>query len=140
MCASSAAFRSRSFRSISTSGLAIRSILFGGEISSNSADFFAAGLKGRYKEQELYDDHLAADQTFTMTVVEDGQLGSREVALSNALNEVLRGEYVKDCEKGLARWNKTLAEAGHQRTNLFAKYTFSSARGRIRRSLFRRRR
>src|SRR5204863_4115361 len=24
--------------------------LFGGEISSNSADFFAAGLKGRYKE------------------------------------------------------------------------------------------
>jgi len=86
--------------------------LFGGEISSNSADFFAAGLKGRYKEQELYDDHLAADQTFTMTVVEDGKLGSRDVALRNALNEVLRGEYVKDCEKGLARWNKTLAEAG----------------------------
>ena len=68
--------------------------LFGGEISSNSADFFAAGLKGRYKEQELYSDHLAADQTFTMTVVADGKLGSREVALRNALNEVLRGEYV----------------------------------------------
>ncbi|MBA3569660.1 MAG: benzoyl-CoA 2,3-epoxidase subunit BoxB [Pyrinomonadaceae bacterium] len=86
--------------------------LFGGEISSNSADFFAAGLKGRYKEQEQYDDHIAADQTFTMTVVEDGRLNSREVALRNALNEVLRGEYVKDCEKGLARWNKTLADAG----------------------------
>jgi benzoyl-CoA 2,3-dioxygenase component B len=86
--------------------------LFGGEISSNSADFFAAGLKGRYKEQEVYDDHIAADQTFTMTVVEDGKLGSREVALRNALNEVLRGEYVKDCEKGLARWNKALADAG----------------------------
>jgi benzoyl-CoA 2,3-dioxygenase component B len=86
--------------------------LFGGEISSNSADFFAAGLKGRYKEQELYDEHIAADQTFSMTVVEDGKLGSREVALRNALNEVLRGEYIKDCEKGLARWNKTLAEAG----------------------------
>ncbi|MCA1574820.1 MAG: benzoyl-CoA 2,3-epoxidase subunit BoxB [Acidobacteria bacterium] len=86
--------------------------LFGGEISSNSADFFAAGLKGRYKEQELYNDHIAADQTFTMTVVEEGKLSSREVALRNALNEVLRGEYVKDCEKGLARWNKTLADAG----------------------------
>ncbi len=86
--------------------------LFGGEISSNSADFFAAGLKGRYKEQEQYDDHIAADQTFTMTVVEDGRLNSREVALRNALNEVLRGEYVKDCEKGLARWNKTLADVG----------------------------
>ena len=86
--------------------------LFGGEISSNSADFFSAGLKGRYKEQEVYDNHIAADQTFTMTVVEDGKLGSREVALRNALNEVLRVEYVKDCEKGLARWNKTLADAG----------------------------
>ncbi len=86
--------------------------LFGGEISSNSADFFAAGLKGRYKEQEQYEDHIAADQTFTMTVVEEGRLDSREVPLRNALNEVLRGEYLKDCEKGLARWNKTLADEG----------------------------
>ena len=86
--------------------------LFGGEISSNSADFFAAGLKGRYKEQEQYEDHVVADQHFTMTVVEDGQLQGREVPLRNALNQVLRGEYVKDCEKGLARWNKTLAEEG----------------------------
>jgi benzoyl-CoA 2,3-dioxygenase component B len=84
--------------------------LFGGEISSNSADFFAAGLKGRYKEREQYTDHLAANQNFTMTVVEDGQLKTREVPLRNALNEVLRGEYVKDCEKGLARWNKVLAD------------------------------
>jgi len=86
--------------------------LFGGEISSNSADFFAAGLKGRYKEQEQYEDHIAADQTFTMTVVEEGRLNSREVPMRNALNEVLRGEYLKDCEKGLARWNKTLADEG----------------------------
>jgi benzoyl-CoA 2,3-dioxygenase component B len=86
--------------------------LFGGEISSNSADFFAAGLKGRYKEQEQYDDHIAENQTFSMTVVENGKLDVREVALRNALNEVLRGEYVKDCEKGLARWNKTLTEVG----------------------------
>jgi benzoyl-CoA 2,3-epoxidase subunit B len=28
------------------------------------------------------------------------------------LNQVLRNEYVKDCEKGLARWNKTLADEG----------------------------
>ena len=86
--------------------------LFGGEISSNSADFFAAGLKGRYKEQEQYQDHAAVDQTFTMTVVEGGRLDAREVPLRNALNEVLRGEYVRDCEKGLARWNKSLADEG----------------------------
>jgi benzoyl-CoA 2,3-epoxidase subunit B len=93
--------------------------LFGGEISSNSADFFAAGLKGRYKEQELYEDHLATDQTFPMDVIEEGQIKSREVPLRNALNEVLRNEYVKDCEKGLARWNRILTEEGMtERLNL----------------------
>jgi benzoyl-CoA 2,3-dioxygenase component B len=86
--------------------------LFGGEISSNAADFFAAGLKGRYKEQEQYEDHLAVNQNFTMTVVENDRLTARDVPLRNALNEVLRGEYVRDCEKGLARWNKTLADEG----------------------------
>ena len=86
--------------------------LFGGEISSNSADFFAAGLKGRYKEREKYQDHVAATDTFTLNVVEDGQLRTREVPLRNALNEVLRGEYVADCERAMARWNKFLADEG----------------------------
>jgi benzoyl-CoA 2,3-epoxidase subunit B len=86
--------------------------LFGGEISSNSADFFAAGLKGRYKEQEQYEDHIAADQSFSMTIVEEGQLKEREVPLRNALNELLRSEYIKDCEKGLARWNRVLKDEG----------------------------
>ena len=84
--------------------------LFGGEISSNSADFFAAGLKGRFKEQDQYEDHVATTGTFTMHVVNDGRLEAKEVPLRNALNEVLRNEYVKDCEKGLARWNKVLTE------------------------------
>jgi benzoyl-CoA 2,3-dioxygenase component B len=86
--------------------------LFGGEISSNSADFFAAGLKGRFKEQDYYTDHLAAHENFTLMVVEDGQLKPREVPLRNALNEVLRGEYAKDCVRAMTRWNKYLADAG----------------------------
>src|SRR5205085_12483269 len=59
--------------------------LFGGEISSNSADFFAAGLKGRFKEQEQYAEHTAVNETLALTVVEDGQLKTREVPLRNAL-------------------------------------------------------
>jgi benzoyl-CoA 2,3-dioxygenase component B len=86
--------------------------LFGGEISSNSADFFAAGLKGRFKEQDNYTEHTAANENFKLTVVEDGQLRQREVPLRNALNEVLRGEYVKDCERAMTRWNKSLTDAG----------------------------
>lgn len=84
--------------------------LFGGEISSNSADFFAAGLKGRYEEQKKYDDHIAAEGVFSIEVLEGSRLQFREVPLRNALNEVLRNEYSKDCERGLLRWNKILAE------------------------------
>lgn len=86
--------------------------LFGGEISSNSADFFAAGLKGRFKEQEKYDDHQAKEGTFTIPVIEDGKIIEREVALRNALNEVLRNEYIADCERAMKRWNKSLEDAG----------------------------
>jgi len=90
--------------------------LFGGEISSNSADFFAAGLKGRYQEQRKYDEHLAANDVYTLIGVEGGQMTPREVPVRNALNEVLRQEYVKDSERALARWNKYLAEGGVSET------------------------
>ncbi|HZT57675.1 MAG TPA: benzoyl-CoA 2,3-epoxidase subunit BoxB [Pyrinomonadaceae bacterium] len=86
--------------------------LFGGEISSNAADFFAAGLKGRYMERKHYDEHVIKQDVFTLPVVEDGRLVEREVPMRNALNEVLRGEYVKDCERALDRWNKYIADEG----------------------------
>src|SRR6185503_19995046 len=62
--------------------------------------------------QEQYEDHIVAEQNFPVKVVEEGQLNDRDDAMRNAVNEVLRTEYVKDCEKGLARWNKTLADEG----------------------------
>jgi benzoyl-CoA 2,3-dioxygenase component B len=85
--------------------------LFGGEISSNAASYFAAGLKGRAKE-ESYPDHVALDAVYRMPVVKDGAVTEDEVPLRNAMNEVLRDEYVEDCQRGLDRWNKRLAEAG----------------------------
>src|SRR5918911_1207432 len=86
--------------------------LFGGEISSNAADFFAAGLKGRYQEQKKYDEHVLVNDSYSLPVVEDGRIVEREVPMRNALNEVLRGEYVHDCERALERWNKYIAEEG----------------------------
>jgi benzoyl-CoA 2,3-epoxidase subunit B len=85
--------------------------LFGGEISSNAASFFAAGLKGRYKE-ESYEDHLALDQHYRMPVPGDGTIAEEDVPLRNAMNEVLRDAYVEDCQRGVDRWNKRLADAG----------------------------
>jgi benzoyl-CoA 2,3-dioxygenase component B len=85
--------------------------LFGGEVSSNAASFFADGLKGRYKE-DGYEDHTALSQHYKMTMPKDGVLIDEDVPLRNAMNEVLRDAYVDDCQRGLDRWNKRLAEAG----------------------------
>jgi benzoyl-CoA 2,3-dioxygenase component B len=86
--------------------------LFGGEVSSNAADYFAAGLKGRYRETERYADHRAIEETYGLTVVDDGRLVAREVPLRNAMNAVLRDAYIRDCQRGVDRWNATLARYG----------------------------
>ena len=86
--------------------------LFGGEISSNAADYFASGLKGRYREMDKYDEHTGLDQFKLVPVVENGRLTNREVPLRNAMNEVLRDDYVEDCEKALEKWNRVLERAG----------------------------
>jgi len=85
--------------------------LFGGEISSNAADAFASGLKGRHKE-DRYQDHKVLEGTYGIDVMEDGKLTRRDVAMRTALNEVLRAEYIKDCQRGVDRWNKTIADEG----------------------------
>ncbi len=85
--------------------------LFGGEISSNAAAYFAAGLKGRANE-DRYDEHRALDQGYRMSVVKDGAVVEEDVPLRNAMNEVLRDQYVDDCQRGVDRWNKQLADAG----------------------------
>jgi benzoyl-CoA 2,3-dioxygenase component B len=85
--------------------------LFGGELSSNAASYFAAGLKGRAKE-DSYEDHVALSAVYRLATVKDGGVVEEEVPLRNAMNEVLRDEYVEDCQRGVDRWNKRLAEAG----------------------------
>jgi benzoyl-CoA 2,3-dioxygenase component B len=86
--------------------------LFGGEISSNAADFFAAGLKGRYKEAQ-YDDHVALSGQYKMTVPKEGRIVEEDIALRNAMNEVLRDNYVEDCQRAVDKWNRTIERAGH---------------------------
>ena len=81
--------------------------LFGGEKSSNAADYFAAGLKGRHREEDI-EDHLALEGTYPMELIEGGKLVTEQVPLRNAMNEILRDSYVEDCDRGVQRWNKTL--------------------------------
>jgi len=70
--------------------------LFGADESSNAATFYSSGLKGRFEEGKRNDDHLLRGATYRVLNVHDGQLVEKDVPMLNALNEVLRDDYIKD--------------------------------------------
>jgi benzoyl-CoA 2,3-dioxygenase component B len=84
--------------------------LFGSEISSNAASYFANGLKGR-PDESLYEDHRA-DGEYTLEVPDGGGVKSETVSMRNAMNEVMRVAYIRDCENGVKRWNKIIEKGG----------------------------
>ena len=86
--------------------------LFGADESSNAATFYSTGLKGRYEEGKRTDDHQLRGQTYRVLNVVNGQLVEKEVPMLNALNEVLRDDYIKDSIAGVERWNKLIEKAG----------------------------
>jgi benzoyl-CoA 2,3-dioxygenase component B len=86
--------------------------LFGADESSNAAIFYNTGLKGRFEETKRDDDHRLHGRTYTVLGVQDGRLAEREVPMLNALNEVLRDDYIRDSIGGINRWNKVIEKAG----------------------------
>ena len=86
--------------------------LFGQEVSTNAASYYTAGLKGRYQEERLDDDHRLAEGLWPVHLVRDGRIVVEELPALAAVNERLRDDYIKDCQRGLDRWNKALAEGG----------------------------
>lgn len=85
--------------------------LFGAEVSSNSANFFGAGLKGRAYE-DRYEDHTALEESFTVERMVNGAVTTEDVPLRNAMNEVLRAEYIEENQKGIRYWNRECEKAG----------------------------
>lgn len=86
--------------------------LFGSETSTNAANYFTAGLKGRWQEERRKDDHrLTDDSVFLDKPNSDGTWSSEELSALLALNLDLRGEYIADCQNGLNRWNKILSDS-----------------------------
>ena len=86
--------------------------LFGADESSNAATFYSTGLKGRYEEGKRMDDHQLRGQSYKVLQAVGGQLQEKEVPMLNALNEVLRDDYIKDSVAGVGRWNKVIEKAG----------------------------
>ena len=86
--------------------------LFGSEVSSNAATSFANGLKGR-PDEASYQDHDCRAASFDLEAPgPDGTIHIDQVPLRNAMNEVTRRAYIRDCDLGVKRWNRTLDKAG----------------------------
>jgi benzoyl-CoA 2,3-dioxygenase component B len=86
--------------------------LFGSEVSSNAAEAFSSGLKGRFNEARLDDDHQLQDATYPVLRVVDGDFVTEQVPALRAINSRLLDDYIADCQGGIDRWNKIIEKAG----------------------------
>ncbi len=122
--------------------------LFGSEVSTNGASYFAGGLKGRPKE-DGFADHSLLEGSARVSLFEDGQIVEREVAPRMAVNLQVRNAYQEDCAAALAKWNKIVADLGivfrlpserfHRGVGTFAGVFFDPKGGKVSETEFRRR-
>jgi benzoyl-CoA 2,3-dioxygenase component B len=110
----------------------VTSDLYGSEVSSNAASFYTEGLKGRFDETKINDDHKLESAEYEVPDVAADKLVSRHVPALTALNERLRDDWIADVQKGIDRWNRIPEKAGipfrfklphkgfHRRIGLFA--------------------
>jgi benzoyl-CoA 2,3-epoxidase subunit B len=86
--------------------------LFGSEVSTNSANFFNSGVKGRFHESRIDDDHRLTGATYPVSKLIDGAIKLVDEPALTALNMRLRDDYTRDCAKGVERWNRILEKGG----------------------------
>jgi benzoyl-CoA 2,3-epoxidase subunit B len=86
--------------------------LFGSEVSTNAANTFTAGLKGRFQESKIQDDHRLESATYPVLKLLDGAIKRRDEPALTAINMRLRDDYTADCQRGLDRWNKIIDRIG----------------------------
>jgi benzoyl-CoA 2,3-dioxygenase component B len=86
--------------------------LFGSDVSSNAATYFTTGLKGRFEETRIKDDHVLTDAVYPVFEVRNGEIVEQPVPALTALNERLRDDYIKEVTSGVERWNRIIAKTG----------------------------
>ena len=68
--------------------------LFGQELSTNAATYYNTGIKGRFNESKINDDHLLHDSTYSVLELKGNQILNVDVPALNAVNERLRDDYI----------------------------------------------
>ena len=86
--------------------------LFGQEKSTNAANFYTMGLKGRFQETRIKDDHLLDGDSFLVPEPLGNSVQMAEVPALTSINERLRNDYRDDCQRGIDRINKVIAATG----------------------------
>ncbi len=82
--------------------------LFGSERSTNAANYFAMGLKGRYHEGKRDDDHVLAEQQLQVPKVTAGGVETEVIPVRAGMNLLLRKDFTLDCQRGIDRFNKII--------------------------------
>src|SRR6266849_4526546 len=86
--------------------------LYGSDVSSNAANYFTSGLKGRFRETKLDDDHVLSEAQYPVFEVAGGRIAARDVPALTALNERLRDDYIDEITDGVGRWQRVIDNAG----------------------------
>jgi benzoyl-CoA 2,3-epoxidase subunit B len=86
--------------------------LFGSEVSTNAANFYTMGLKGRFEETKKDDDHQLKEATYPVVQLDGDTITTREEPALVSLNERLRDDYIADCARGVSRWNQVIKRHG----------------------------
>ena len=86
--------------------------LFGQELSTNAANYYTQGLKGRFRETGIEDDHLLTETTYAVSTLKGDKIVMEDQSALIAINERLRDDYVDDCQHGVDRWNKIIKRHG----------------------------
>ncbi len=99
--------------------------LFGGEDSSNAANYFSSALKGRFNEtnRKKHPNASGLDEGYRYSILDErGRELDNEIPMRRAMNAILRDDYMADCTRALDKWNKILEQEGaEQRLTLPSK-------------------
>ena len=87
--------------------------LFGQELSTNAANYYTQGLKGRYHEGKIDDDHRLVDYSYPVLMLNGDKIVEENHPALTSVNEKLRQDYIDDCQRGMNRWNKVIEKSGH---------------------------
>src|SRR5258708_15373572 len=61
--------------------------LYGSDVSSNAANYYTSGLKGRFRETKHDDDHILQDAAYPVSEVNGDKINTKQVPALTSFNQ-----------------------------------------------------